>query len=429
VTPRLPTVDVDPGPDPRHEADLTAPRWGTAATSAGSLGIAPRSDWSRWEAEGRLPRSADGSGFGVDYATDLALLAELGLTTLRWGIDWARLEPRPGRWDQDAADVVTEVLRAARRAGVEVWAVLHEGPLPGWFADDEGGFGTDEGRRRTWPRHVDRVGEAFGDLVAGWVPVLDPFTHAAEGHLHGTRPPGRHDLGSFLDALAHLHEASHEAWRLLRSGEPPVAACLDLTTVHAGVRTREPDERERARARATELDRLRWGVWCRALTEGLLSVPGRAEVELAGLAGAYDLVGFTFRGATTVFADGTTGPYPADAPVGADGHAPWPEELGVAIRRVAEELPGRRLALLGTGLVTTSDDWRTEVITDTAAEVRRAVADGVGPELALWETGIDGWGPATGLEVPDGVIDRARHRRPSAAALADAAGGRAMLEG
>jgi beta-glucosidase len=396
-------------------------------TAAGSLGVAPRSDWSRWVDTGRLPQSADGSGFGVDFASDLALLAEHGLTSLRWTLDWSRLEPVPGRWDGDAADLVTEVLRAARVAGVEVWAVLHDGPLPGWFAEDEGGFGDERGLRRTWPRHVDRVAESFGDLVAGWVPVLDPYTRAAEGSLWGTRPPGLQDPEQFVDALRDLHLASHEAMRLLRSGEPAVAACLDAAPVHAGVRSREPDERDEAVRRARRVEQLRWGVWTRALRDGLLSVPGRGEVEIEGLAGGYDVVGVTYRGGVTVYADGSTGPYPADAPVAGDGRAPWPEDLGVVVRRLHDELPGRELALLGTGLTAVEDDWRAETIAGTALEVERAVSDGVPLTMAIWESGFDGWTPERGFEVPDGVIDRARHPRPSAAVLAAAAARRGKL--
>lgn len=404
------------------------PAWGTAMTAVGSLGVAPRSDWAGWVDDERLPPSLDGSGFGVDFASDLQLLADQGLRQLRWGLDWARLEPFQNRWDDDAADLVTEVLRAARVAGVDVWAVLHEGPLPGWFSEDQRGFGDDEGLGLTWPRHVDRVAERFGDLVAGWVPVLDPYTQADRGFLTGTRPPGRTDPKGFTDALRRLHLAGLNAWKLLASGEAPVAACLDVAPIHAGVQSREPDERDAARTRAAGLDRLRWGIGIQALSDGVLGVPGHGEVEIPGLAGAYDLVGFTYRGGVTVFADGSTGPYPADATVAADGRAPWPEGLGVVVRRLAAELPGRRLGLLGTGLTADEDDWRSDVVGAVALEVERAVDDGVPIDLAFWESGIDGWTPETGLDVPDGIIDRARHPRPSAQVLA-AAATRARLRG
>jgi beta-glucosidase len=403
--------------------------WGVAMTSTGSLGVATRSDWGRWVERGSLPPSGDGSGFGVDFRTDLELFAAHGLGALRWTIDWARLEPTPGRWDSDAVDLVTEVLRAARAAGVEVWAVLDEGPLPGWFTDDQGGLGDDVGLHRTWPRHVDRVAEAFGDLVAAWVPVLDPYTRAAEGWLWGTRPPGRRDDEAFVDALRTQHLASHEAARLLSSGDAPVVACIDVAPVHAGVTSREPDEREVARQRARRLEQLRWDVWLRALDDSVVSVPGRAETEIEGIAQSYDLVGLTYRGGITAYADGTTGPYPADASVAADGWAPWPEELGVVVRRLHDALPQRRLAVLGTGLVAAEDDWRTEVIARSALEVERAVADRVPVTAAFWQSGIDGWTPEHGLTVPDGVIDRARHPRPSAAVLAAAAERRGALGG
>jgi len=393
------------------------PTWGVALTAAGGEGLAPSADWSRLVTEGRLPPSSDGAGFAVDFESDLALMAEHGIGSLRWTIDWSRLEPRPGRWDVDAVDHVTEVLRAARRAGIDVWAVLHDGPAPGWFTDDARGFGDEDGLGRTWPRHVDRVAETFGDLVSGWVPILDPFALARDGYRLGTRPPGRRDEGEFLDALGALHRASLAAWRLLASGAPPVACCIDTCPVEPGVTSREPDERDAARARAVAADRLRVGVWLRALTDGLLAIPGRGEVELAGLAGAYDVIGLTYRGARTVFADGSDGPYPLDAPVAADGRAPWTEGLGVVLRRMADELPGRRLAVLGTGVVDTADDWRAEVLTGSVLEVDRAAADGVPIGHAFWEGAIDGWTAECGLEVPDGLVDRARHPRPSLRAL------------
>jgi beta-glucosidase len=392
-------------------------RWGIATTTAGSAGLSDRSDWSRWVVEGRLPATDPTLAFLADPAADLSAFAELEVRTIRWTIDWSRLEPHPGRWDTDAVDDATEFLRAARAAGIEVWAVLHDGPLPGWFVDDERGFDDTDGLRHTWPRHVDRVAETFGDLVGAWVPILDPFTRALEGHLVGTRPPGRTDPERFLDAWRTMHLASFEALRLLRSGQQPVVCCIDTCPTEAAVQGREPDERDAARAQAAAADRLRFVPWMRALRDGVISIPYRAETEIDGLAGGYDIVGFTYRGANSVFADGSTGPYPADARVAADGRSPWTEGLGLTVRRLAHELPGRPLALLGTGVVTNADDWRSEVLDGSILELDRAVDDGIRVGDAFWETGIDGWTPECGLAVADGLLDRDRSPRASAEVL------------
>lgn len=406
-----------------------SPIWGAAASAQSTLGIAPRSTWAPWEADGRLPRSGEGSGFGVDFRADLAQAAELGLRSFRWTIDWARLEPREGRWDGEVVDLITEVLRAARDHRVEVWAVLHDGALPGWFADDSGGFDDDTGLQRTWPRHVDRVAETFGALVDVWVPVLDPFTIASTGRLEGTLPPGHHSDQEFVDHLLALHLASFEALRLLTSGDAPVACCIDTEPTVGGVHSRQPDERIAAAERAARIDRMRFGSWIRALRDGVVSVPGLAERELPGLAGGYDVIGFTQRSARTVFADGTEGPYPADAVPAADGRALWVEGLGITLRQLADAGLHRRIALLGTGLVAHEDARRIETLQALDVEITRALDDGVDLTHVFWETAIDGWTPQCGLAVPTGVIDRDRNPRQSAEVMRRLAGGSGRLPG
>ncbi|HEX5366872.1 MAG TPA: family 1 glycosylhydrolase [Acidimicrobiales bacterium] len=200
----------------------TAPWWGTAAAATQCEGAAPRSDWAAWEASGRAPRSGDGNGFRTRYADDLALLAEHGIRHHRLTVEWARLEPRPGRWDEDEVAHLHRVLDAADGAGVAVWACLLHGTAPGWFTDDERGW-RDDGAVLRWARHVDRVAEAVGDRVAGWLPIHDPELTARLGHLDGTFPPGRHDVDDHRSARAHLLAAEAEAARLLRGGRAPVA--------------------------------------------------------------------------------------------------------------------------------------------------------------------------------------------------------------
>ncbi|HET6950500.1 MAG TPA: family 1 glycosylhydrolase [Acidimicrobiales bacterium] len=199
------------------------PWWGTAAADTQCEGAAPRSDWAGWEAEGRAPASRDGNGFRTRYADDFALLAAHGITHHRLTVEWARLEPWPDRWDEDEAAHLRRVLTAAAEAGVAVWACLLHGSAPGWFTDDQRGWLDDKAATLTWPRHVDRVAVALGDLVAGWVPVHEPDLTARLGYGDGTFPPGRHREDDHHDARAALRTAEAEAARLLRSGPAPVA--------------------------------------------------------------------------------------------------------------------------------------------------------------------------------------------------------------
>jgi beta-glucosidase/6-phospho-beta-glucosidase/beta-galactosidase len=213
--------------------DAEGPWWGTAAAATQCEGAAPRADWAGWEAEGRAPASRDGNGFRTRYEDDLALLADHGVRHHRLTVEWARLEPWPGRWDDDEVAHLRRVLGAARTAGVAPWACLLHGSAPGWFTDDQRGW-LDDKAVLTWARHVDRVAEAIGDLVAGWVPIHEPALAARLGYGDGTFPPGRRKDDDHRDARAALLAAEAEAARLLRSGPAPVAVAARPGDRHDG---------------------------------------------------------------------------------------------------------------------------------------------------------------------------------------------------
>src|SRR5206468_1435802 len=77
-------------------------------------GAAPASDWWAWERAGHAPESGHGNDFARRHAEDFALLAGLGLTHHRLSVEWARLEPEPGRPDRAEVDRYRGILTAAR---------------------------------------------------------------------------------------------------------------------------------------------------------------------------------------------------------------------------------------------------------------------------------------------------------------------------
>jgi beta-glucosidase len=382
--------------------------WGTAASSTQAEGAAPRADWWRWEQEGRAPRSGEGNGFGHRFAEDFELFAEHGLTHHRLSIEWARIEPVEGKHDQDEIDRYTDMLRAARHAGVEPWVCLHHFTLPGWFSDDMKGFLDDRGRSYYWARHVDFMAETFGDLVAGWKPINEPLAYAAAGWLLGWYPPGKEDVAGFHQALEATHLANHEAWRLLRSGDKPVATVHNLSPLFAG-------EDPAARAMLETFDDVYWRCWLRAQTDGVLCVPGRAAIERDDFAEAFDLIGFSYYSAERVLPDATTSPYPDGARVGPLGYAPWSEGLGLTLRRLADELPGRDLLVCEHGVGTGDDEWREEILKGSLTQVEAALDDGVPIKGFFHWTAVDNYEWLHGFEVPFGLFDRDRNARPSAA--------------
>ncbi|MCU1356627.1 MAG: glycosyl hydrolase family 1, partial [Acidimicrobiales bacterium] len=353
--------------------------WGAALPSVVAEGSAPRSDVGDWVREGRLPEAMGaGNGFASAYLDDLALLREHGFTDVRLTLDWTRLEPADGRHDGEAVEHLRHVLEAARVGGRRAWGCLVDGPLPGWFAHDERGFADEKSRRYYWDRHVEFVGETFGDLVHGWVPVHEPSRWARRGWLEGTRPPGAvDDAEAFAAALEAIHLASvSAALRLRQDGQPVTSSEWFAPVFAARVDPGAPITAE-AQAMASVVDETLRRCWLRMVQEETLVVPGRPPVAVPGARGAFDRFGFSYRHAVAVRGDGALLPYPQTLPTGATGQVDWAEGLGIVLHQLAEVAPDRPLMVTGVGMETADEGRREENLRDLLAIAADAVAGGI----------------------------------------------------
>ena len=387
--------------------------WGTGASSTQCEGATPASDWWDLEHRGGAPISGDGNGFGERYADDFALLAGLGLTHHRLSIEWARIEPERGVHDADAIAHYRRVLSAARDAGVMPWVCLHHFTLPRWF-NEAGGFLVESNRTDEWRRHVEFVAETFGDLAGGWQPVNETnyFGHAAYGG--GGWPPGRHDRDERALADEAIQLANAEAALRLRETGAPVSSIFGLSAF-------VPLDNEPPTASTVE--RLYDSLWAPGLglfRDGVLRVPGRDPIERPDLAGAFDLIGFSFYANTGVRA-GHRVVHPDDAPVSPLGYGIAAEGLGLVLDELHRRVPGTPLLVAEFGVGTDDDEFRAGYLRDGLAVVRDALQRGIDVRGLFHWTAVDNYEWFHGFDVSFGIIDADRNVRPSAHVLRDAA--------
>jgi beta-glucosidase len=150
--------------------------WGVA-TSSYQIEGAAGSDWTAWEAAARLKVSAvrcgPGAGHRERWRSDLALLPAIGANAYRFSVEWSRIEPRPGEFDESALALEVERVEMLRRLGVEPVATLFHYTHPLWFAARGGWEDPDSvGRFRAF---AGRVAEALGRRVRWWVTLNEPI--------------------------------------------------------------------------------------------------------------------------------------------------------------------------------------------------------------------------------------------------------------
>ncbi|MFD3563462.1 family 1 glycosylhydrolase [Streptomyces sp. NPDC058686] len=367
--------------------------WGTASSATQSQGATPADNWWGWEQAGRAPRSGDGNGFDKLYASDFALLADWGFTDYRLSLDWARIEPQPGRHDQEAVEHYRQILLAGHDAGLTMWVCLLHTALPSWFAD-EGGFLSPKASA-IWARHVDFIAETFGDPADGWMPVNNPTAYAQKAYLTGTFPPGHTSQEEFLTVLQAIHQADFEAALRLRQGGKPTSTNEALLQPHPA------DDSTDAAGVTALIDAVVWDSWL-----NLARTPRYED--------AFDQYGFSHYFTPAVSSSGDLLPYPAGHPVGPQGYAPWAPGLGEVLTRLNTELPGKRFLVAEIGYGGEDDRARAAYLQATLHQVHGAMADGMDiTGVHLW-TGVDNYEWLDGHTVSFGLFDRNRAPRSSA---------------
>ena len=303
-------------------------------------------------------------------------LLAAGVTRLRVPLDWARLEPTNSRPDPVAAEHLVQAIGLARSRGLAIWACLHDLDLPGWFAHDERGFSDERTRGYHWSRYVETVGELVGDMVQGWIPVMEPTRWAKRGWLDGTTAPGSvGDTGGFMRNLQGIHAASVQAaLRLRESGSPVASAQWSVPVFPARTAPNLPIAPQ-AEVAAARVHEVLWGSWVRMLDEEVLVLPDASPVEVPGARQAFDVIGITYRHALSVGADGALDAYPRNVAVDGQGEAPWAEGLALVLQRVAEELPERDLMVGEVGLPDLGGDDRVAYLREVGSVLRDAAAD------------------------------------------------------
>ena len=149
--------------------------WGAAISAHQSEGNNTNSD--SWLLE-HLPETVykEPSGSACDsyhrYAQDFAIARDIGLNCYRFGIEWARIEPEEGRFDQTQLDHYVRVLASCRDHGLLPIVTYNHFTVPVWFASRGGWEAADSSD--LFARFCERATRALGDQIG----MASPFNEA-----------------------------------------------------------------------------------------------------------------------------------------------------------------------------------------------------------------------------------------------------------
>jgi beta-glucosidase len=404
--------------------------WGTATAAHQVEGGNANNQWWDWEQQpGRIrngDRSGDACGWWRDPEPDLDRAAALGQNAHRLSIEWSRIEPRDGVFDDAALARYRDLLQALRRRGLEPMVTLHHFTNPRWLEQRGGWLHADTPQR--FGRFAARAVAALGDLCRLWCTINEPMVYATQSFLLGVWPPGVKDVRLAFRvavALLHGHTAAADAIHQ-HDSQAKVGIVHHLRLFDPA--SRAPQDRVVAAAQ----DYLFNGVLLHAIRTGRLLPPlGNGLSAIRGLRGSCDFLGLNYytrdyvafdaRLPNEMFGRRFT---PSGAPQSdllGDGKAYgeiYPEGLYRALRRVGQL--GLPIYVTETGLPDAADDRRPRFLLGHLAAVHRAIQEGVDVRGVFLWTLVDnfewseGWGLRFGLYALDQATQARRLRRSGA---------------
>ena len=175
--------------------------------------FSPQSDWHEFILKNGIVYSNEVGPHwdNIENAKrDLDTLRNLGLNSVRLGIEWARVMPEDavnGQWKTDEAAVkyYRELVDYAEKLGLKPMLTLYHFALPLW-ASRQGGW---ESKRttRAFTFFAERIAEAFNDVEL-WVTVNEPNTLIGMGYITGYFPPEKKSIIAAITATKNLIQAN-----------------------------------------------------------------------------------------------------------------------------------------------------------------------------------------------------------------------------
>ena len=266
--------------------------WGVA-TASHQIEGGNTNNWTRFEP---TSKSGQSSGIACDHwnrkEEDIELIQNLNVTHYRFSLEWSRIEPTMGEWDEDAIAWYSDLVDRLLERGIQPMVTLHHFTNPLWW-EDLGAF-EKESNLIYWIRFSSRMFEALSDRVEWWCTINEPAVYASMGYILGEFPPGERSFKKTRRVSLNLMRAHARCYRTLKSmanGSMTKIGLVKNINIFDPYRRWNPLHRFQANL----LDGMFNRCWINGLKTGRFKPPSALRsVSIEGLKGSSDFIGVNY---------------------------------------------------------------------------------------------------------------------------------------
>lgn len=168
-----------------------------------------KNKWQIWQQE-KFPEMFDPQNYISgkacnhynQYEQDFDIAKELGHNAHRFSIEWSRIEPEEGKFDEKEIEHYRKVIQSLKNRNIEPFITLWHWTEPVWF--QEFGGWTNKKSQKYFLRFVEKIVSELKNDVKFWIVVNEPNVGLGFGHFLGSQPPAKKGPINFLSAYFNL---------------------------------------------------------------------------------------------------------------------------------------------------------------------------------------------------------------------------------
>ncbi|HBQ50628.1 TPA: glycoside hydrolase family 1 protein [Candidatus Daviesbacteria bacterium] len=186
--------------------------WGAATSAYQVEGGNIHADWEDFKSAGQ---ASDQYNL---YEQDFDLAKSLNHNSHRLSIEWSRIEPSEGEFDQKEIEHYVKLLKYLKKLNFTVMLTLWHVTLPKWVAD-KGGW--ENGQTvKYFERFVKKIIPEIGEFVDLWITVNEPGVYVYETYIVRAWPHAKKSLLGQIKTLLNLASAHKKAYKALHQIYP-----------------------------------------------------------------------------------------------------------------------------------------------------------------------------------------------------------------